>query len=656
MRAVADIASRLSRAAMLRRAPVWVAGLLPWLALRIPAGAIAWGAWCAWDAFRLHRKATAHWPRWLDDALPELEDSSALLVAAHTPVARLQRERLLARIDASLAGSVLRSIAREQTTLGLHWLGLGLLAAAAVWLASSHPLAPAAKAPGLRAIPARAAPRQELVLKVAPPAYTGAAASAGAPRDLQVPEYSEVEWCEKGGAALDAPVELSGGQSLAGGQPCVKWTASESVFWRWHGARYNLKVVLDQPPEITVTAPSDMVHELRAGAKTAAVAVSVSDDYRVQRATLHLTLARGSGENIRFSDREMPLPESSDPRKRDWSKQWSLAELGMEPGDELYFFVRATDNAPKPHTVQSPTYTLRLPAPVQEDDTETSALPMLVKPESLRSQRQIIIDTEQLVADMKAKHMDEALVRDRSQSIAADQGTLRRRYGQFLGEESTLFGKDDDHDEQPGEKKDVLHEFGHAHDQPENATLFDEATKKILRRALSAMWDAEKALRAITPKSALPPEYKALDAVKELQQADRIYLHKTAFVPPPIKEDKRMTGDMAGSASSKRAQDEAPGKVPQPLRDLVQALSTDGPLPALWTRTAQDWVRDRITDDAQRLAAQRSIQDVADGCAPCRASLRGWLRGAVAPAPVMLQAKPVVDTPFTRAWRAEEKK
>ena len=70
----------------------------------------------------------------------------------------------------------------------------------------------------------------------------------------------------------------------------------------------------------------------------------------VKRATLHLTLARGSGENIRFSDREMPMPESNDPHARNWTKQWTLAELGMEPGDELYFFVRATDNAERPHT------------------------------------------------------------------------------------------------------------------------------------------------------------------------------------------------------------------------------------------------------------------------------------------------------------------
>jgi hypothetical protein len=376
----------------------------------------------------------------------------------------------------------------------------------------------------------------------------------------------------------------------------------------------------------------------------------------VRPATLHLTRARGSGENIRFSDREMPLPNSSDPRRRDWSKNWLLSELGMEAGDELYFFVRATDNAARPHTVQSPTYTLRLPAPPAEEDEQVSALPVMVKPESLRSQRQVIIDTEQLIADMRAKKMDAPTVRERSEAIASDQGALRRRYGQFLGEESTLFGKDE-HDEHGGHEgggkpQDVLHEFGHAHDQLENATLFDDATKKVLRRALSAMWDAENALRAIQPGTALPPEHKALDAIKELQQSERIYLHKTAFAPPPIKEDKRMTGDLMDAASSRREQSTATGGVPALLRELVSSLAGDGPLPALWTRTAQDWVRERITLDEQRLAAQRAIQDVADGCLACRPVLRAWLRGAVRDAPVLLQATPKVETRFERAVQA----
>ncbi|UUZ56617.1 hypothetical protein LP419_16855 [Massilia sp. H-1] len=177
----------------------------------------------------------------------------------------------------------------------------------------------------------------------------------------------------------------------------------------------------------------------------------------------------------------MPLPESADPRVRTWSKQWTLKELGMEPGDELYFFVRAADNAEPPHATVSPTYTLRLPGPVAADD-ESTALPMLVKPENLRSQRQIIIDTEQLIADVKANpSLPGATVRARSEAIASDQAMLRRRYGQFLGEESSLFGGEE-HEQHSG-KEDVVAEYGHAHDQAENATLFDEATKKVLRRA-----------------------------------------------------------------------------------------------------------------------------------------------------------------------------
>lgn len=173
----------------------------------------------------------------------------------------------------------------------------------------------------------------------------------------------------------------------------------------------------------------------------------------------------------------------------------------------------------------------------------------------------------------------------------------------------------------------------------------------MLRRALAAMWDAEKALRAITPKVALPPEHKALEAIKELQQAERVYLHKTAFVPPPIKEEKRMSGDMDGTASYRRAQEGGEERVPEDVRQLVQALSHDGPLPALWTRSAHDWVRTHIKDDEQRLAAQGAIQDVLDGHAASRPVLRAWLRAGAGRGKVLLQARDKVETPFLRAWR-----
>jgi hypothetical protein len=657
MSAGADIFVRLWRAAMRRRAGLWLIGALPWLLLRSGPGLLAWSAFCAWDGLRLKHRAERQWTAWVDGAVPEMEDSAALLLQAESPVAQLQQRRLLERIDASLTAPRVRAIVRGRVRLGLPWLAGNLALAALAWGATLLPHGAQPRAAGLPGAKAArvAVAVAELTVKLTPPRYTGVAESVSAPRDLTAPEQTVVEWCLKHPAGAAETIELSDGQQLRAGAACARWTATESIFWRWRGARYTLKVLPDSAPEIVVSQPNEIIKELARDATEAAMAVSVRDDYQVKQATLHLTLARGSGENIRFSDRELPIPAGRDPHRRDWARNWRLADLGMEPGDELYFFVRALDNAARPHTVQSPTYTLRLPAPQAEEEQDVSALPVMVKPESLRSQRQIIIDTEQLIADMRVKKMDAALARERSEGIAADQGALRRRYGQFLGEESTLFGKDDHDDDHPGagngKPQDVLHEFGHAHDQAENATLFDEATKKVLRRALSAMWDAENALRAIQPRTALPPEHKALDAIKELQQSERIYLHKTAFAPPPLKEDKRMTGDMAGAAGAKREQSAAPESVPAQLRELVQALAGDGPLPSLWTRTAHDWVRERIAVDEQRLAAQRAIQDVADGCLACRPVLRAWLRGAVHEAKVALQATPTVETRFERAVR-----
>jgi hypothetical protein len=629
----ADILRRLWRMALLRRLP----------------GLLAWVAWCMWDAARLRQRVVHGWTGWLDAAVPGMEDSSALFVAAETPLAQLQRRRLLARLDALDAPTVRRAL-RPHVGAGFTWLLPWLALAAFAWFSGRQPAATAqAAVPRTRAAAAPLVP--QLTVTAAPPAYTGAAGGSGAPRDIGVPEGSTVAWCLKNPEAGATSLELSDGRALKVDTKCATLAVTESLFWRWRGARYTIKVTPDAAPTVTVTQPAQMVQELKTGATSAAMALSVQDDYRVQRATLHLTLARGSGENIKFTDRELPIPASNNPRLRNWAKTWTLAELGMEPGDELYFFVRAADNAARPHAVQSPTYTLRLPAPEVEDEEETAAMPVLVKPQSLRSQRQIIIDTEQLIADMRATRMSLDAVRERSEAIALDQGQLRRRYGQFLGEESSLFGGEEHEEhEAEGGKLDVLHQFGHAHDEAENATLYDEGTKKILRRALTAMWEAEKSLRAIQPKTALAPEHKALDAIKELQQADRIYLHKTAFVPPPIREAIRMTGDVVGAASYARAQGESNELIPPELRELVTALSGEGALPALWTRTAHDWVRARLKDDAQRLSAQRAIQDVADGCLRCRPGLRAWLRAGVIEAPVLLQAQPVTGTPFTRAW------
>jgi hypothetical protein len=634
---------------------------------------LAWLAWLLLDLRTLRRRVNAEWPRWLDAAVPALEDSSTLLAAEPaTPVARLQRARLQARLLDVLREDDYRAIARARIRLAVLPIAASVLGAASAYGWQLENAAPARSAG--KAAPSQTKPAApgDIVLRITPPAYTMVSAFESDAGDIQVPQHSQVRWCYKRAGEPPATIELSDGQTLALARDCATWTATESLFWRVRGAsggsnasRHNIRVTIDQAPQVSIVAPAEAIQVLPAGAQSVQLSVAARDDYGIARASLHLTLARGSGENIRFSDREMPLPQSPDPRTRNWQKTWSLAELGMEPGDELYFFLRATDNAPgQPHTAQTPTYTLRLPGP-QSESLESSALPTMVKPESLRSQRQIIIDTEQLLADMPK--LNAATLRERSESIAGDQSRLRLRYGQFLGEESTLFGDEheDEHEHgaahaptgggfKDGSMASIVAEFGHKHDETDNATIFDPKTKEVLRRALKAMWDAEKQLRAVSPKAALAPEYKALDAIKELQQAERVYLHRTAFVPPAIKEEKRLTGDVVGVQSYKRTQGAADDKVPQEVRELVQALGAGGALPALWSKSAREIIAARIGGDEQKLAAQRAVQDVADGCTDCRAVLRAYLRATLTEPAVVLQAQPQSDSKFRQAWRGKE--
>ena len=79
------------------------------------------------------------------------------------------------------------------------------------------------------------------------------------------------------------------------------------------------------------------------------------------------------------------------------------------------------------------------------------------------------------------------------------------------------------------------------------------------------MWDAELRLRMSDPQAALPYEYRALELLKDVQQAARVYVRRVGFEPPPLEPDrKRLTGDLSkiGRPSVMRAatgRDSLPG-------------------------------------------------------------------------------------------------
>jgi len=94
----------------------------------------------------------------------------------------------------------------------------------------------------------------------------------------------------------------------------------------------------------------------------------------------------------------------------------------------------------------------------------------------------------------------------------------------------------------------------HDHDDPEEATLYTKSLKAQLRMALNEMWDAELHLRLYHPEESLPVQYRILKRLQDIKNSARIYVHRIGFDPPPIKEDKRLTGDLKEVSSYKKSE------------------------------------------------------------------------------------------------------
>jgi len=303
--------------------------------------------------------------------------------------------------------------------------------------------------------------------------------------------------------------------------------------------------------------------------------LEVSDDYGISNAVILATVAKGDGEGVKFRDVELAFTQAaSGEMAQTFVRRWNLPELGLEPGDEIYFRARVTDNrAPEAQVSQTPVLMLRWLAPKASTTLLLDGIAADILPEYFRSQRQIIIDTEKLLAQRDQLSASAGV--QRARSLALDQKSLRIRYGQYLGEEyesdiglpeANSAALDEDHDGEsfaehlahagddasdhhqghdhrdspaPGQTTigglpAFMADFVHAHDSAEQATLFDNKTRETLKGALAQMWQSELYLQLTQPAVALPYQYEALALLKQVQQANRIYVRRAGFEPPAL--------------------------------------------------------------------------------------------------------------------------
>ncbi|MDB5263089.1 MAG: hypothetical protein JWQ14_2370 [Adhaeribacter sp.] len=318
---------------------------------------------------------------------------------------------------------------------------------------------------------------------------------------------------------------------------------------------YAVEVLPDQAPTITITQPKQYSEIAFGQPQQVTVLATLGDDYGLKKATLLATVAKGSGESVKFTEKTFPLTLHPTNAAGKWKvrQKLDLKALGITYGDELYFFLQAQDN--HRNTARSETYLIQLEDTTVVTDGTDLSLPLSMVPAYFRSQRQLIIDTEKLLQE-KSK-LNPAAFRERSNELAGEQKILRLRYGKFLGEEaSTTIGPngehhaDDGHDhsntpETQNAAEKLVDPYLHKHDTEEDATFFEPQVKAQLKAALSQMWEAELQLRLSQPAAALPYEYKALRLLKEVQQKSRAYVRKMGFNPPVIKEqEKRLSGEL----------------------------------------------------------------------------------------------------------------
>lgn len=549
-------------------------------------------------ALRSIEALNSHWLiRQLDLHLPDLEDSSDLLfkpAAGLSTLQNLQRDRVEQRVT-NLANVDFRE-PWPLKIIALSFLVSVLLFAVAVYWPQARTSVAATAVDGVQTPASTNAPVQLIgqTLDIQPPAYTGLPQRQEKNLQVKFPEGSRLTWnlsFQPQPTSVDL-VFLDGSRV-----PLKKngdtWQASkmmqQSSLYRLqvNGAAigedklYRLDAIRDSAPQIRVMKPDRNLSLVELGQTDWSLSFEAEDDYGLGASQLRIQLAQGSGENIKFSEQTRVLAGQGSRNQKRFAQTLDLSSLGLAPGDDVIIQFSISDQrTPQINTTRSSSFILRWPP---EEGVMASGVEGVVQkaiPAYFRSQRQIIIDTEKLLANQKKLSRENFEIQ--SDTIGVDQRILRLRYGQFLGEETNVGeeapGEHDDHeghaDEAPSksasasESQSILEQYGHTHDIKEAATLLEPKTKELLRAALNEMWQAELYLRSGKPKQALPYEYRALAFIKKVQQSDRIYLAKVGVELPPIDETRRLGGDRSSLRNR---------------NDVLQAAdNTDAALIAFW--------------------------------------------------------------------------
>jgi hypothetical protein len=506
--------------------------------------------------------------RFVNNQYPELEESADLLLQSQVELSMLQQ------LQRSKIENILPNLPQPKEPVKKLYLGFAILLLAVLISFGISKIPQADKtdlatqetktsAPVIKEnIPAEIS---DFSATIIPPAYTGKGERKQKQFTITAETGAKIDWKIATNIGIKKLKLIFNDNEIIPLKPVnpehTQWSYSKTInksgFYQLDldGKKsdlYQIEVIPDLPVTIKITQPKQHTTIDIGQPEKFNLNVSLTDDYGINDAFISATMASGKGEGVSFTEEKLSFNTSFGNKKNlTLSKLIDLKSLGMKPGDELYFFIKAMDNHGQ--SSRSDVYFVSI-----VDTAELMSLAGMTNgvnlvPEYFRSERQIIIDTEKLLKEQSS--IPAQTFKTRSNDLGIDQKLLRLRYGQFLGEENEteIGGDHDDHDEHAahtgegekfGDVTAIMDKYAHKHDIAEDATFFEPEMKAQLKAVLTEMWNAELRLRTYKPQEALPYEYKALRLLKDLQQKSRAYVAKTTVKTAALKPEKRLSGEL----------------------------------------------------------------------------------------------------------------
>lgn len=463
---------------------------------------------------------------------------------------------------------------------------------------------------------------QNVSVTITPPAYTRHASRTQQQFNIKVEEGAVVQWQVQTNVPVKTMQLLfndSARLALKPNSNNTQWQTTKKIiangFYQVKmdtvlSEFYKIEAIKDEMPAVVITSPRPSVTIEYGEPERITINARVSDDYGIKNAVIVATTASGSGEAVKFKEQTITFPSSFSGQLQQYplQKMIDLKAMGMQPADELYFYIKATDNNNQEKRSDIYIVTLADTANLMESDIQLGNIKL--KPEYFRSERQIIIETEQLLKDKDT--LGEAEFKNRANNLGIDQKLLRLRYGKFLGEEDNS-GEGAGDNSSPlsdptnfGNANAIIDAYSDKHDNAEDATFLSDDVKKQLKETLTEMWKAEIRLRTFKPQEALPFEYKALRLLKDLQQKERVYVPKTTFKTTPLKPEKRLTGDL-----SKIVEAQTTGTISKPVSNAETIAVALGILEQLKLSQSISQANQQKLQQAMQLLSSKAAEEPA---------------------------------------------